>query len=39
LVEITYEDIKTPILTIKDAIQANSFFDDRGIDYESGKPL
>ncbi|KAL2612676.1 hypothetical protein R1flu_024368 [Riccia fluitans] len=36
LVDITYTDQKPPVLTIEDAIAANSFFDERGVDFTAG---
>lgn len=37
LVAVEYTDLKTPILTIDDAIAANSFFNGRGIEWAQGK--
>lgn len=37
LVAVEYTDLKTPILTIDDAIAANSFFNERGIEWAQGK--
>ncbi|KAL3680391.1 hypothetical protein R1sor_023347 [Riccia sorocarpa] len=36
LVDVTYADQKPPILSIEDAIAANSFFDERGVDFKTG---
>lgn len=37
LVAVEYTDLKAPILTIDDAIAANSFFNGRGIEWAQGK--
>ena len=37
LVDVEYTDIQKPILTFDDAIAADSFFSERGIDWESGE--
>ncbi|XP_058101391.1 uncharacterized protein LOC131245742 [Magnolia sinica] len=36
MVVIKYSDVKEPIITIEDAIRANSFFDSRDIDFAKG---
>ncbi|KAG0611483.1 hypothetical protein M758_7G144100 [Ceratodon purpureus] len=36
LVDVEYTDIQKPILTFDDAIAANSFFSERGIDWKTG---
>ena len=36
LVKVTYKDVKTPILTISDAIRAGSFFPSPGPDLIQG---
>jgi xanthine dehydrogenase/oxidase len=37
-VKITYTDVKTPIITIQDAIDAKSFFSDEIVDQVFGDP-
>jgi xanthine dehydrogenase/oxidase len=37
-VKITYTDVKTPIITIQDAIDASSFFSDEIVDQVFGDP-
>ena len=37
MVDVEYTDIKKPILTFDDAIAANSFFSERGIDWKTGE--
>ncbi|KAJ7565972.1 hypothetical protein O6H91_02G083300 [Diphasiastrum complanatum] len=36
LVEVQYGDMKPAIISIEDAISANSFFEDRSLDFERG---
>ncbi|CAM6125267.1 unnamed protein product [Calypogeia fissa] len=38
LVDVEYIDIQPAILTIEDAISANSFYDQRGVDWQAGLP-
>lgn len=36
LVDVEYTDIRPPVLSIEDAISANSFYDVRGADWQAG---
>ncbi|KAL5996711.1 hypothetical protein ACLOJK_007631 [Asimina triloba] len=37
IVEVKYKDVKDPILTVEDALKANSFFDSRSMDFCRGE--